>query len=516
MKRVLAFLPLMGLLALGIPSGVAVGQTPTAGGVASENVEYVGFVPFEQSTATGITLDLQRKLMYTTSWKDISTYDISDPENPALLDKLPVGFMFENEDVAVDPQGKFMLFSESLPEDFLRVYDVEDPTSISEIAAVPGAGDHTTSCILECDYAYGSDGSITDLRDYKNPKVIALDTDKDNWHAKIGLQGGGHDVTEVKSGFILNSPIDGPPQYIDVRDPANPKVLATGDDNLPRSERGYLWHSGEWPNGGTDRWILMQGEDNANPRCQDQTGPFATFDTTGWQKTHTFKKVADFRVTNGVYADGNPPANALGCSAHWFKAHETFNDGGLVTIAFYEHGTRFLQVTADGKIKEVGYFLPYSGSSSAAYWVNKEIVYVADYTRGLDILRWTGKTFVPAGTGGGGTGGGGGGGSTGSEKLPGPGVRLRISDRTPARGATIRIRVALRRCKGHKGTIVKLKRKTGSKYRTIESGPLGRNCTTHFRDVATYKKATYRAIWPQQDKDHRRGKSRPQTVSTPS
>ncbi|MCA1708506.1 MAG: hypothetical protein LC808_36595, partial [Actinobacteria bacterium] len=332
MKRVLAIVPLLGLLALGIPSatGVAVGQTPTEGGLASENVEYVGFVPFEQSSSTGISLDLKRKLMYTTSWKDISTYDISDPESPALLDKLLVGFMFENEEVAVDPDGKFLLFSESLPDDALHVYDVEDPTTITEVATVPGAGDHTTSCILSCDYAYGSDGSITDLRDYKNPKVIALDTDKDNWHAKIGLAGGAHDVTEVKNGFVLNAPLDGPPQFIDVRDPANPKVVATGNDNLPRSERGYLWHSGEWPRAGADRWVLMQGEDNFNPRCEAQggvekRGPFATFDTTGWQKTHTFKKTADFRVTNGVYADGNPPANALGCSAHWFDEHSTFN-----------------------------------------------------------------------------------------------------------------------------------------------------------------------------------------------
>src|SRR5918992_469155 len=149
MKRILVVALLMGLVALGAPSSIptAVGQTPTPGGLASEHVEYVGFVPFEQSTSTGLTIDRKRKLMYLTSWKNISSYDISDPTNPQLLDQLPVGFMFENEEVAIDPQGKFILFSESLPNDILHEYDVEDPTNITEVGGgLAGAGDHTTSC----------------------------------------------------------------------------------------------------------------------------------------------------------------------------------------------------------------------------------------------------------------------------------------------------------------------------------------------------------------------------------
>ena len=117
MKRYLALASIAGLLLIGSPSStpIAIGQTPTEGGIASENVEYVGFVPFEQSTSTGLTIDKKRKLMYLTSWKNISSYDISDPENPVQLGTLQVGFMFENEEVALDPQGSFILFSESLP-----------------------------------------------------------------------------------------------------------------------------------------------------------------------------------------------------------------------------------------------------------------------------------------------------------------------------------------------------------------------------------------------------------------
>jgi hypothetical protein len=368
--------------------GIATAQTATQGGFASEGVEYVGFVPFEQSTSTGATI--RGKYLYTTSWKNISTYDISDPVNPVLLDQLPLGFMFENEDVAVSPDQSFLLFSESLPDNVLRVYDVEDKTNIQEIAQVPGAGDHTTSCILQCTYAYGSDGSITDLRDPANPKVIALAGDENDWHRKIDLQGGAHDVTEVKQGFILVSPLDAPPLYVEFRNPAEPKVLATGNGPIVRNERGYLWHSGEWPQAGKDRWILMQGEENFQTRCsEDVQGPLATFDTRGWQQSGTFKLTDTFKVENGAYADGSPAANALGCSAHWFEEHSSFKNGGLFVAGYYEHGTRFLTVNGkNGKITEKDFFLPYGGSTSAAYWVNDEIVYAVDYTRGIDILRY--------------------------------------------------------------------------------------------------------------------------------
>jgi hypothetical protein len=484
--------------------GIAIAQTPTAGGLASDGVEYVGFVPFEQSTSTGITI--RGKFMYATSWKNISTYDISDPMSPVLLDQLPVGFMFENEDVAVSPDQSFLLFSESLPDNNLRVYDVEDKSNIQEIAQVPGAGDHTTSCILQCTYAYGSDGSITDLRDPANPKVVALSGDPNDWHKKINLQGGGHDVTEIKPGFIIVSPLDAPPLYVDVRVPAQPKVLASGNGPIVRNERGYLWHSGEWPNQGQDRWLLMQGEENFQTECTEEVqGPLATFDTRGWQETKIFKLTDTFKVENGTYSDGSPAANALGCSAHWFEEHKTFNNGGLFVAGYYEHGTRFLNVNSDtGKIKEVDYFLPHGGSTSAAYWVNEEIVYAVDYTRGIDILRLK----KPPASGGGGGGGG--------EDIPGPRVRLGTNDSTPKKGERIRFRTSLRRCQGHAGTNIVLYKKAPGQdsFRKIGAKKLNNACGAVFRHRVTWKgKATFRSVWPKQHDDHRRGQSRPLEVT---
>lgn len=494
MKRIL-----IGLMALVLSltaftatdtNGIAVAQTPTQGGFGSDGVEYAGFVPFEQSTSTGVTI--RGRFMYTTSWKHISTYDISDPLNPQLLDQLPVGFMFENEDVSVSPDQSFLLFSESLPTNNLRIYDVEDKRNIQEIAAVPGAGDHTTSCILRCTFAYGSDGSITDLRDPANPKAIALAGAANDWHKKIKLLGGAHDVTEVKPGFILVSPLDAPPLYVDVRSPAEPKVLASGNGPVVRRERGYLWHSGEWPRGARDRWILMQGEENFQERCNDDVqGPLATFDTRGWQDTKIFKLADTFKVSNGTYTDGSPAANGLGCSAHWFQEHKSFNDGGLFVAGYYEHGTRFLKVNgATGKIREVDWFLPYGGSTSAAYWVNEEIVYAVDYTRGIDILR-----YAP---------------------LPGPRVRLGTNDRTPKKGETIKFRTSLRRCQGHGVTSIDLLQKLGGEdtFKKVGTRQLSGACSAVFKHKITFTgNAVFRTVWEKQDEDHRRGQSRPVTVT---
>lgn len=383
MKRILSLLAVPALL-VGLLSPASAGPTP--GGFASDNVEFVGHVPFESATSTGVTLD--GKYMYLTSWKNVSVYDISDPTSPQLLDIEHFGFWFENEDVPVSPDGNTMLFSESLPGDALHVWDVEDKTNIKLIASLEGAGDHTASCILKCKWVYGSDGTIVDLRDPTKPKLAAARGDKNNWHAQVGIKGGGHDVTEYRNGFILVSTISEGFQIVDVRKPTAPKLVSRSAHPNP----AWLFHSGEWPRGGRDKLVLLQGEKNFKPQCNpDSNGPFQTWTPSG----NSFKLLDTYAVENGTYQDGQPAVNALGCSAHWFEAHRKFKNGGLVTAGFYEHGTRFLDIAPNGKINEAGYFVPYGGSTSAAYWVptDKEgrLAYAVDYTRGIDIIRFTGK-----------------------------------------------------------------------------------------------------------------------------
>lgn len=106
------------------------------------------------------------------------------------------------------------------------------------------------------------------------------------------------------------------------------------------------------------------------------------------EKTRSFQLIDEFRIPAGTYTDGNPPASALGCSPGWFHPHPSFSDGGLVVSAFFDHGTRFLEVDRSGRISQVGHFTPIGGSTTAAYWATEDIVYAIDIGHGIDILRF--------------------------------------------------------------------------------------------------------------------------------
>lgn len=72
-------------------------------------------------------------------------------------------------------------------------------------------------------------------------------------------------------------------------------------------------------------------------------------------------------MKNGTYADGNPPANVIGCSSSFFEEHPRFRNGGVVVVAFFEHGSRILKVSTRGKISEVGSIVPASRRADAVF-----------------------------------------------------------------------------------------------------------------------------------------------------
>ena len=336
----------------------------------SDNVEYIGFVPLENDTAGARVVG---KYLYITNSRTLTIYGLKDPENPQRLGTVVIGDepYFAEEDV--DTNGSILLWGSSL-DGVLHVIDVEDKSNPTVIGELDGADEHTISCVLDCKWAYGSEGVIVDLRDPTKPKVAG------NWSKGAPASGGGHDVTEVAPGMILTS--TQPMMLLDARsNPKKPKILAIGSN-----KDGRFLHSNLWPNSMKDRYYLAGGE-SSGPSCDESDGAFMTWDTRNWKKTKTFSMVDEYRVKNGVYTDGDSPAN-LFCM-HWFDTQPGYRNGGMVAVAWYEHGTRLLQVDSKGKIKEAGFFIPLGGSTSAAYWVTDEIIYTADYNRGIDIIRVT-------------------------------------------------------------------------------------------------------------------------------
>lgn len=358
---------------------------PTAQGIASDNVEHVKHIPLAQN---GVGGRLIGKYFYMNDQNKIMIFDVSDPLDPQMTGfvQMPQEWQFSREDL--DGNGNILVVPNTLsgandgtpdsgsPANAVYIIDVEDKTNPRIISKVAGAAQHTFSCILDCTWAYGSGGNIIDLRDPANPKFL-----EEKWDAELEGRGG-HDVEEVRRGIVVTA--TQPIQLIDVRkDPVHPKVLAEG-----KNEDNRYIHGSRWPRAGKDDFLLMASETTFNGRCSERAGAFMTWDTGSWKKTKTFRMIDEYRVVNGTYVDGNPVAQR-NCSAHWFEEHPDFRNGGFVAAGFYDHGTRFFEVTPSGKIEEAGFFMSYAGQASAAYWLTDEIVYTVDYNRGLDILRFS-------------------------------------------------------------------------------------------------------------------------------
>ena len=411
-------------LALAAPAAYASHTGPDY--VASDNVQYV---TSDRLPGDGVGARVVGKYLYVTTTTGLTIYDIqSDPSAPKKVGFETMDVEFENEEVPTngrilgisgqdgcsDPyQANFT--SGSVPKQIdpnstwsaseaagcLTLWDVSDPANVKKIKVVPGAGEHTTACAYDCTWLYGSTGAITDNRDPANAKVVG------NWQtAAVGgskyFKSSCHHLREIQPGVLLGS--CQPILLLSLRSedggsPLKPVVLATGTN----SDNRFI-HSGQWPNHGTDKFSLEGGETNGHPSCDDTSGAFMVWDASGvtdgnggFRKGGVFKEISEIRPSSGTYSDGHSAVNALGCSVHWFEQHPSFHDGGLVALAEYENGTRFEQITSAGKIVEQGFFLPLGGSTSAPHWnpFDPHYVYVIDYARGLDVLKYTGDTYVP-------------------------------------------------------------------------------------------------------------------------
>lgn len=398
-------------------SGISAGANQTGPDyVTSDNVSFIKKMPL---TADGVGARVVGHYLYVTSTKDLEIFDITTPDNPVMVGSVTVNVEFENEQVPTD--GKLLGISGQTPTvnsagicpgtvrtGCLALYDVRNPAAPSLITNVLNAGDHTSACITvagqTCAYMYGSGGHITDTRTaLTNGQATLLST---TWTDAVVARGFArpsscHHVTEARPGIIVTAC---EPVYIlsvnaaDGGSIANPAILGAANYSQAPDDKTRFVHSAIWPNGGTDKILLTGGETNFQPTCGATNGAFSTFLTSGTPQAPTFTYVDELRPVAGSYTDGNPPQGTfhLGCSVHWFEQNPTFLNGGLVALAEYENGTKFLQIGADGKITEVGFFEPLGGSTSAPHWApDNRTVYAIDYQRGLDVIRWNGVLTAP-------------------------------------------------------------------------------------------------------------------------
>jgi hypothetical protein len=408
----MALLAAGGAGATGVPAAGADRQAWEAvpGGWVSGSVEHLRTLAEDAVGASDAVLHGDR--LYVSTWRSVSVYDVADPANPRRLGSLPLVPGLYAEEPQTD--GDILLVSRDAQfapgRDFLPPVTHHTPRvgGVMEVFRVGGGRttpeplatyesdqrDHLWTCVLDCAYAYSAFGSIVDLRRPEAPAKVG------SWKQRAGVSPRlEHHIAEVAPGVVLTG---GVPMYVlDASDPEQPRVIASLTPPTTRPGKPQMQEAiparTAWPQHGTDehgsvhdRFLLVSMETPFTGPCGDWAGEVLTFDTEGWRTGGGFRPVGRYQLPrNGTYTDGNPPYNAVGCSAYGLAAHPRYGVDGdrRAAVTFFEHGVRVLAVEADGALAERGGFVPHAGNSATVVWVSDEVLYVIDLQRGIDVLR---------------------------------------------------------------------------------------------------------------------------------
>ena len=363
---------------------------------------------------------------------------------------------YEGENMTVDAKRKYVIMSRD-PRGFggtlttgksgFYIIDVKNPYDPKIVTFKEVPAGHTATCINDCTslwsvgpYATGTPGNdpadsplpaystkyggvpiwVTDISDPKNPYTYPTPLDTKRFDGQTGYV---HSVDVDRNGIAWASGAGGVRGYYTVGthyDPvqkvtrnataSNPIPYAGGTTPLvnPTQEDffGYFDHNaqhitqkvGNYPSG--DLLYIT----NENIITCSQAGELKVVSLTGSYNGEGWRSTPQnpFRLNLvGHWTPWGKPGSATtgSCSAHWFTVN-----GNLLVQAWYGQGTRFLDMTDPANPTQVGYFrVPSgttgvtSGSASATYWHNG-YVYVADYNRGIDVLKFDGTiTGTPDG-----------------------------------------------------------------------------------------------------------------------
>ena len=372
--------------------------TDPTGLLASPNVTLLGTLP-----GPGVIgARFQDGVMFVTGTSGLTTFDVSEPASPTLLGALPLPH-FENEDV--DLGGDILLISNDAAEStgILYVIDISNPAAPALVSTTHMGGDpisggpgHTASCVLDCRFAWVTDGGgirVIDLRDPAAPVTTGT------FATPVGGDVVTHDVQVDGDGLVWVVGFDGtaayrlPPGYdgqglgelVAMTDETSRSTyfeeLGLGDGSNPND---FIHHNSHRRGG--DDVLFVTEEDYARPGCRG-AGSFQSWsvpvDAEG-NPTGDELSILDMWTTE-LLADTFQPA-AL-CSAHYFDLRRN-----LVAQGWYEQGVRFLDAHDPADIRQVGYFVPPTSATWAAYFAptdsSGEIVYSLDFSRGIDVLRF--------------------------------------------------------------------------------------------------------------------------------
>ena len=379
----------------------------------------------------------------------LSVWSLKDPAHPKFVSQVPVADLaardpdtaamsqfWEGENMTVDSRRKIAFMSrDALTRGFFAI-DLKDPWHPSIIGFQKVFQGHTMTCLNDCRFLWSVGGvqsgpspakasavSVTDVRDVEHPftysSPIASDVNR------LGSRGSTHSV-DVDFGGIAwvsgsggvrgywtegehKDPLTGQNRYATPYEP-----IAYAGGSVAGNVGSFLHNAYHVPGALGDQAAgdVMLITNEANETDCAIAGKFLIASLKGTrdgvdnvgtpQAPVTMERLASYSTLGkpGEFIDptaqpGKP--RAIGdCSAHWFTVN-----GNIVALGNYEQGTRFVDITDPRNPKQVGYFrVPAQGTRgtagevvssnvAGAYWHGK-YVYVSDYARGIDVIKYHG------------------------------------------------------------------------------------------------------------------------------
>lgn len=323
-----------------------------------------GDVPITGAVAQG-------DFLFVTSAQRLSIFDISAPLTPTLVGSAVSPNPIHGE--LLPTNGETLLLNDGLGGRTLDVWNVEDRSNPVLITTITDVPDEHWACINSCTWAYGSEGSVVDLRDSSAPKKVDVD-----WKQRAGISDDAdtHRVDEYRPGYLATASGTQPPVVMDVRDALRPKVLARA--TLPEYRRAGIIYSA-WPLGGRARYLLSSVEFQESDECSYKTaGTLLSFDAGRYPQRSRLPFAGRLRTPSkqcqgaGVYFDPSP----------------NYATDGLVAQAYFE-GLRVVRVDGAGQMKEMASFEPPLPLVWHAFWVGDDLIYALNQAGEIYILKYS-------------------------------------------------------------------------------------------------------------------------------
>jgi hypothetical protein len=357
---------------------------------------------------------------------------------------------WEGENMTTDSRRKLAFMSRDEGTKGQFIIDLKDPWHPQVLNYSTKRQGHTSTCINDCRFLWSVGGvsagqpaapatpvSVTDIRDPMHPFVYPL------FSANVGragvVSGSTHSVDVDFDGIawvsgsrgvrgfytdgLHKDPATGQDRYATPYSPipyAGGSIL--GNDVFAAPAQGqpdqrpynFMHNAYRFPNklGNQPAGdVILVTNENNDTTCAT-AGQFViaslsgTYDATDNPTGSTrMTRLAAYRTAGqpgefhgsmqGLNQQGQQVTQTIGdCSAHWFTVK-----GNIVALGNYEQGTRFLDISDPTNPKQVGWYrVPVrtadpsgkpdviSSDTAGAYWHGK-YVYVADYQRGVDIIK---------------------------------------------------------------------------------------------------------------------------------